>query len=108
MYDLLFQLLAPNLLLLFPSVRINGSTAYNELLSSKIDLRVWQFLAVFAVHTSNEQQAILVTSLREKILADVNAVKQGWVTDPIEAKSRIANVDLFLHALGLDSSQIAA
>jgi DNA topoisomerase 2-associated protein PAT1 len=107
MYNLLFQLLTPNLLLLFPSVRITGSPAYNELLSARLDLRVWQFLAVFAVHTSNEQQAFLVTALREKILADVGAVKQGWVQDPEESKSRIANVDLFMHALGLDSSQIA-
>lgn len=107
MYNLLFQLLAPNILLLFPSVRINGSTAYNESLSSKIDARVWQFLAVFAVHTSNDQQAVLVTALRDKILSDVGAVKQGWIADVEEAKSRIANVDLFMHALGLDSSQIA-
>lgn len=71
------------------------------------DQPVWQFLATLSLHASNEQhQAFLVTTLREKILENVAAVSKGFIESEDEQTLKITNVNIFLHALGLDSSQI--
>lgn len=72
-----------------------------------LDQPVWKFLATFALHADNEQQQVLVSTLREKILDNVLAVNKGFVTDEAEQTLKITNVNIFLHALGLDSSQIS-
>lgn len=110
MLDHLYQLLTPHFPYLFPSTRIalspppvghaNGPT-------DVIDQPVWQFLAALALHASPEQQQLLVTALREKVLENVASANKGWVADEEERRTKLANVNLFLHALGLDSSQIA-
>lgn len=112
MFDHLFQLLAPHLLLLFPSTRIahTNITGQPPAAPSSIDIvdqPVWQFLAALALHAHVEQHQILVTALREKVLDNVLSVNKGWVHDEEERQTKLANVNLFLHALGLDSSQIA-
>ncbi|KAK0467322.1 topoisomerase II-associated protein PAT1 [Desarmillaria tabescens] len=71
-----------------------------------IDRPVWQFLAALALHALPEQQPILVHSLREKVLENVVSAKKGWVSDEQERRAKLHNVDLFLSALGLSSSQI--
>jgi DNA topoisomerase 2-associated protein PAT1 len=114
MFDHLFQLLHPNLLYLFPSTRMAAEVAalppnsatpprYTEAL----DQPVWQFLAALALHATNEQQQALVTTLREKVLENVASANKGWVADEDERRAKLGNVNLFLHALGLDSSQIS-
>lgn len=110
MFDHLFQLLAPHLLLLFPSVR--QAAAAGILLSNipdydVMDQPVWQFLAAVALHASLEQQQVLVASLREMVLENVTSANKDWNADPEIHKMRLSNVNIFLHALGLDSSQIA-
>ena len=113
MFDHLFQLLHPNLLYLFPSTRM--ATALAPLPPNSIPLRhtealdqpVWQFLAALALHATNEQQQALVTALREKVLENVASASKGWVADEDERRAKLGNVNLFLHALGLDSSQIS-
>ena len=108
MFDHLFQLLAPHLLLLFPSTRIHKSeSANNQIQTDVVDQPVWQFLAALALHAVVEQHHILVSTLREKILDNVLSVNKGWVHDEDERQTKLANVNLFLHALNLDSSQIA-
>jgi len=118
MFDHLFQLLAPHLLLLFPSSRIIVSSTSPShpspttppplpLHTDTIDQPVWQFLAALALHGVIEQHHILVASLREKILDNVMSVNKGWVADEEERRTKLANVNLFLHAVNLDSSQIA-
>lgn len=109
MLDHLFQLLAPDLLSLFPSSRLDASPTQrqNKRPSDIIDQPVWQFLAALALHASTEQQQFLVASLREKVLENVTSAHKGWVVDEDERQTKLANVNLFLHALGLDSSQIA-
>ncbi|GBE86561.1 topoisomerase II-associated protein PAT1 [Sparassis latifolia] len=107
MFDHLFQLLAPHLIFLFPSVRQNAisGVGYNNIPDADvIDQRVWQFLAALALHASLEQQQVLVTTLREIVLENVT---RGWVSDADEKRKKLANVNIFLNALGLDSSQIA-
>jgi len=113
MFDHLFQLLHPNLLYLFPSTRM--ATALASLPPNSVpprhtevlDQPVWQFLAALALHATNEQQQVLVTVLREKVLENVASASKGWVADEDERRAMLGNVNLFLHALGLDSSQIS-
>ncbi|KAG0270011.1 hypothetical protein DFQ27_000975 [Actinomortierella ambigua] len=69
------------------------------------DVFVWRFLAALAVGASVEQQHVLVTGVREQVLENVIAAKSSRLT-PDKAAQRIANVNLFLHALGLDASQV--
>ena len=108
MFDHLFQLLAPHFLLLFPSTRIHKSeSGNNQIQIDVVDQPVWQFLAALALHAVVEQHHILVSTLREKILDNVLSVNKGWVHDEDERQTKLANVNLFLHALNLDSSQIA-
>ncbi|KAJ7623338.1 topoisomerase II-associated protein PAT1 [Roridomyces roridus] len=97
-----FLLLTPHLLSLFPSSRINGASLAIDML----DQPVWQFLAALALQAVPEQHQVLVTSLREKVLENVLSANKGWVADEEERRTKLANVDLFLHALGLDSSLI--
>jgi DNA topoisomerase 2-associated protein PAT1 len=71
------------------------------------DIATWQFLANFGINTTNHQQQLLVTELREKILDSVVSVRKGWITDENLSQAKTRNVNILLHALGLDSSQIA-
>lgn len=59
-----------------------------------------------AVPATLEQQSILVTQLREKVLENVLSAHKGWAVDESERNAKLRNVNIFLHALGLDSSQI--
>lgn len=70
------------------------------------DLPVWNFFASMAVPASVEQQSILVTQLRDKILENVISAHKGWVADESARELKLQSVDIFLHAIGLDSSQI--
>ncbi|KAG1748772.1 topoisomerase II-associated protein PAT1 [Suillus occidentalis] len=110
MFDHLFQLLMSHFVLLFPSTRLIAQplpVAAPLPPTDILDQPVWQFLAALALHASSDQQSILVTSLREKVLDIVTSVNKGWVADEEERQTKLSNVNLFLHALGLDSSQIS-
>lgn len=48
----------------------------------------------------------MVQVLREKIIENYTAATKGWELDDAQRKKKIANIDLFLNRLGLDSSQI--
>lgn len=71
-----------------------------------MDQPVWNFFAAMAVPAMLEQQEIIVAQLREKVLENVLHVQQGWIADENERELKLHNVNLFLHAIGLDSSQI--
>ncbi|KAI0305845.1 topoisomerase II-associated protein PAT1 [Multifurca ochricompacta] len=83
------------------------NTVAPTLHTETLDQPVWQFLAALALHATNEQQQALVTALREKVLENVASANKGWVADEDERRAKLGNVNLFLHALGLDSSQIS-
>ncbi|THV05364.1 hypothetical protein K435DRAFT_961132 [Dendrothele bispora CBS 962.96] len=100
MFDHLFQLLTPHFTRMFPTRTEEGEAAESQ------DQPVWQFLAALALHATIQQHQILVTSLREKVLENVVSAKKGWGMSEEERQAKLANVDLFLHALGLESSQI--
>ncbi|TDL23786.1 hypothetical protein BD410DRAFT_820717 [Rickenella mellea] len=108
-YNHLFHILTPHFLLLFPSTRIATSHPGRDLADLHIDgldLPVWQFFAALALQASNEQQQILVATLRDKLIDNLVRASKGWVADESDRRAKIANVNIFLHALGLDSSQI--
>ncbi|RDB20812.1 DNA topoisomerase 2-associated protein pat1 [Hypsizygus marmoreus] len=111
MFDHLFQFLAPHLPSLFPSTRIQAHIppghGYLSPDADHADQPVWQLLAAIALHAVTEQHEVLVTALRNKILDIMKTVNKGWVATEEERLTKLANVNLFLHALGLDSSQIA-
>lgn len=63
----------------------------------------WQFLAACAVSASPEQQHALVNEARDRVLDNVQAA----TSLPKElADIKRANVNLFLHAIGLDATQL--
>ncbi|KAL1918663.1 uncharacterized protein VTP21DRAFT_2685 [Calcarisporiella thermophila] len=98
LYNYLFSSLHHHFISLFPPP------------SAGDDMYVWQFMAAIAVGASVEQQHVLVTEIREKVLENVSAATRdsGGVGGMSEkAALKIANVNLFLHALGLDASQVA-
>ncbi|KAI6122319.1 topoisomerase II-associated protein PAT1 [Pisolithus croceorrhizus] len=111
-FDHFFQLLMPYFPILFPSTRfalLPAPTTTEPAVVRQTDLLdqpVWQFLAAVALHASPDQQSTLVAGLRDKVLENVSSVQKGWITDEDERSTKLANVNLFLHALGLDSSQI--
>ncbi|KAJ7634146.1 topoisomerase II-associated protein PAT1 [Mycena polygramma] len=108
-FDQFFVLLTSHFLTLFPSSRITLQAHHPTSAALAIDIidqPVWQFLAALALQAVPEQHGVLVTSLRDKVLENVLSVNKGWVADEDERRTKLANVNLFLHALNLDSSQI--
>ncbi|GAA95585.1 uncharacterized protein L969DRAFT_92717 [Mixia osmundae IAM 14324] len=114
LYDTLFGRLHGNLVSLFPSTRaqpFGKPLAPPQMLQlrpeiDRDDEPVWSFLAALAVSASAEQQQLLISEVRDKILENVVSAKKQWVPDPI-GELRIRNVNVLLGALGLDASQIS-
>jgi len=114
MVEHLGQFLFGHLLTLFSSTRtqahLPAATTYYVRPPIDVelnDIATWQFLANFGINTTNHQQQLLVTELREKILDSVVSGRKGWITDETLSQAKMRNVNILLHALGLDSSQIA-
>ncbi|KAG9102912.1 hypothetical protein FRC06_000791 [Ceratobasidium sp. 370] len=110
-FDTLFRSLAQHLVSLFPSTRFTnaqtfGGNVYLPEGPDAADEPVWQFCAALAVNADMQQQQQLVAELRDKVLENVAGATKGWVSDERVRGIKITNVNLFLHALGLDSSQI--
>ncbi|CED85194.1 Uncharacterized conserved protein [Phaffia rhodozyma] len=110
-FDGLFVRIASYLPTVFPSANVSSAfvpqlyMAKNHGGIDLLDMPVWQMLSSFALHANMDQQQTLVAELRDKVIEGVVAAKQGWV-DEETAVRKVANVDLFLHALGLDSGMI--
>ncbi|KAK4704468.1 hypothetical protein P7C70_g1747, partial [Phenoliferia sp. Uapishka_3] len=119
-----FQALSLDLPSLFPSTRAVSALPFGpgyylsgqggqsgssiNTLRPDIDLEdepVWRFLAAVAVCADPQEQQVLVTSVRDKVLENVTSAKKGRLAPEI-ASLKIRNVDLLLHSLGLDSSQL--
>lgn len=82
----------------------SGSLEESILLDSE-DESVWRFLAAIALNSDNVQQSTLVQEVRDVVQENVIAAQQAWVP-PQSATKKIGNVNVFLHALGLDVSQL--
>ncbi|KAI8877390.1 hypothetical protein K501DRAFT_42489 [Backusella circina FSU 941] len=110
LYSSLFDTLRNRYITTFPSlyylVPLIPNTPMIQLSLSVDDIYVWQFLAAMAVGASMEQQHILVTEVRDRVMENIVLAKSNRL--PLDqASHRIANVNLFLHALGLDASQVS-
>ncbi|KAI8138015.1 topoisomerase II-associated protein PAT1-domain-containing protein [Fennellomyces sp. T-0311] len=108
-YNALFGLLQIHYASIFPSfyylVPIQPTMSAMQLSLSVDDMYVWQFLAAMAVGASMEQQHILVTEVRERVMENIVLAHSNRFP-AAQAQHRLSNVNLFLHALGLDSSQV--
>ncbi|CAO0789595.1 unnamed protein product [Mucor circinelloides] len=110
LYGNLFNTLKGRYLTIFPSlyylVPLNPNTPMMQLSLAVDDMYVWQFLAAMAVGASMDQQHILVTEVRDRVMDNIVLAKRNRL--PLDqASHRISNVNLFLHALGLDASQVS-
>jgi len=125
-FNHLFSRLTGNLTSLFPSTRAvpfgpglytQRQSAQSESILDAEDEPVWHFLAALAVLSDMNQQQALVTEVRDKVLENVMKAKntaatvdaavqgQGGAGEAV-SQAKIRNVNTFLHALGLDASQI--
>jgi DNA topoisomerase 2-associated protein PAT1 len=88
LYNRLFDTIEPVLPYLFPG-SINDTD----------DMYIWQFLAAMGVGASPEQQQRLVIGVKDRVMETVSVSKAL----PVEmAGARLANVNLFMRAIGLD------
>lgn len=108
-YQQLYERLNEHFLSLFPPPVIlpGDNQAINavHLANNADDTYVWQFLAAIAVGASMEQQHSLVTEVRDRVMEDIVMASSNRLPEE-QAAHKIANVNLFLHALGLDASQV--
>ncbi|KAI8576924.1 hypothetical protein K450DRAFT_254253 [Umbelopsis ramanniana AG] len=109
LYQQLYEKLHDHFLMFFPPPVIlpGNNQAINavHLANNADDTYVWQFLAAIAVGASMEQQHSLVTEIRDRVMEDIVMASSNRL--PAEqAAHKISNVNLFLHALGLDASQV--
>lgn len=88
LYNRLFDMVEPVLPVIFP-----GSINETD------DMYIWQFLAAMGVGASPEQQQRLVLGVKDRVMETVS-VSKALPTDM--ATARLANVNLFMRAIGLD------
>jgi DNA topoisomerase 2-associated protein PAT1 len=88
LYNRLFDAIEPVLPIIFPG---NANDTG--------DMYVWQFLAAMGVGASPEQQQRLVIGVKDRVMETV-AVSKALPADM--ASARLANVNLFMRAIGLD------
>ncbi|KAF9154609.1 hypothetical protein BG015_000444 [Linnemannia schmuckeri] len=91
---------------LFNQLQTHFSALFMPKATMAEDVHVWRFLAAMAVGATVDQQHVLVTEVREQVLDNVIAAQTSRLS-PEKAAQRIGNVNLFLHALGLDASQVS-
>ena len=88
MFNLFFNILEPTLPQIFPGSVNSGEGVY-----------VWQLLAAIGVSADPEQQQRLVLAVRERVQ---NTVAHAKTLPASMATPRLANVNLFMHSIGLD------
>lgn len=137
----LFNSLSSDLPSLFPSTRAVSSLPFGAAyylsggmvanLRPDIDLDdepVWRFLAAVAVCAEPNEQEMLVTALKDKVVENANSKSKGSRISEAVADLKIVsvyvsilmwmqadliivaqrNVNLLLHSLGLDASQLVS
>ncbi|KAG4306270.1 hypothetical protein PORY_000258, partial [Pneumocystis oryctolagi] len=87
-YDLMFSKLVGRFIHVFPP-----SLSFSD------EIYPWQFMAACAISSTIEQQHILVTEVLDNVISSKHL-------PPDIAAIKLDNVNLFLHALGLDIEQL--
>lgn len=90
LYNRLFDAIEPVLPYIFPT---------DTNVSASEDVHVWQFLAAMGVGASQDQQQRLVVGVKDRVMETVAVSKT--LPDEIGGR-RLANVNLFMRAIGLD------
>lgn len=89
LYNRMFDMLEPHFSHLFQTP-----------ITSEEDRYVWQFLAAIGLGASPDQQQRLVIGVKDRVMETV-ALARSLPADA--AAPRLANVNLFMHAIGLDT-----
>ncbi|KAJ3031563.1 UNVERIFIED_CONTAM: hypothetical protein HDU68_002661 [Siphonaria sp. JEL0065] len=108
LYNFLFASLQGNFAAIFPPTPESTSPTTSTLSKGHDEVYIWQFLAAMAVGaTSADHQRVLLTEVRDKIF---ETSRRGSSSDDPDDARALANVNLFLNALGLgiDASQLAS
>ena len=92
LYNRLFNMLEPSLDGIFTGPVNSGD-----------DVHVWQFLAAMGVGASPEEQQRLVIAVKDRVM---DTVSHSKTLPPDMATQRLANVNLFMTAIGLDVSML--
>ena len=92
LYNRLFDFLEPSLDGIFTGPVNSGD-----------DVHVWQFLAAMGVGASPEQQQRLVIAVKDRVM---DTVSHSKTLPPDMSTQRLANVNLFMTAIGLDVSML--
>lgn len=88
LYNRLFDTIEPVLPVIFPGT-----------LNDTDDMYIWQYLASMGIGASPEQQQRLVLGVKDRVMETVTVSK---ALPPEMAGARLANVNLFMRAIGLD------
>lgn len=92
-FSQLFDIIEPVLTYVFPRIPVTSSE----------DVYVWQFLASIGAQSSPEQQGRLVVAVKERVMDTVQTAR----TLPEDlAMRRLADVNLFMNAIGLDTDML--
>ena len=85
------------------------------------DNQVWQFLAAMVISADSTQQTEIVSEVRERVMWNASGTKDASFSvgqslrytfipdksfDKMTGERAVSNVNLFLHSLGFDSSQL--
>jgi len=87
-YNKFFDALEPTLPHIFPGTVNTGEDVY-----------VWQFLAAIGIGANPDQQQRLVMAVKDRVMETVTLAK---TLPPAMSSQRLANVNLFMHSIGLD------
>jgi DNA topoisomerase 2-associated protein PAT1 len=93
LYSRLFDTVEPSLPALFPATANPAASA--------ADVHIWQFLAAMGVAAGPDQQQRLVLGVKDRVMETV-AVARTLPADGGMRDRRLAEVNLFMRAIGLD------
>ncbi|CAF9917200.1 MAG: hypothetical protein HETSPECPRED_003176 [Heterodermia speciosa] len=88
LYNRFFDVIEPMLGIIFPGSVHDGQEMY-----------VWQFLAATGIGANPDQQQRLVVAVKDRVM---ETVVQSKTLPPDMASQRLADVNLFMRAIGLD------
>ena len=133
LFDLFYDQVKPYLSLSFPLQQVNfphpafllqstyPMTPEEYVLILTNDNHVWQFLAAMVISANAQQQTEIVSEVRDRVMWNASGTRDDGFTvgqslrytytpdvqfNKLAGERAVANVNLFLHSLGFDSSQL--
>eukprot|EP00835_Amoeboradix_gromovi_P004480 NODE_351_length_10383_cov_0.336153.p2 type:complete len:565 gc:universal NODE_351_length_10383_cov_0.336153:5321-7015(+) len=127
LFDIFYNQVKPYLSMAFPLQQVNfphpqqlapwNMTPEEYVLVITNDVHVWQFLAAMVISANAHQQTEIVSEVRDRVMWNATgsfevgqSLRYTYTPDEsfnkLAGKRAVANVNLFLHSLGFDSSQL--